>query len=35
MKKARAAVFRPIGKVEDGAIRLDRRWTAADAPMPT
>lgn len=29
MSRACAAVFRPIGEVEDGAIRLDRRWTAA------
>ena len=29
MKKQPTPVFRPIGRVEDGAIRVHRRWAAA------
>lgn len=28
MKKNSAAVFRPIGRVEDGVIRIQRDWAA-------
>lgn len=28
MTKQSAAVFRPIGRVEDGVIRVHRRWAA-------